>query len=127
LNNPENWSKWFRERWFDFRQGHSIYLNFLPNFANFILISFNFLVLTYQFGFFKDNIVLYAVTLVSLYVPVAIVVGKIHNERQLETDMETQARKNPYWIKLFSRMDLLEKNMDKVIVLLDSLESQKKQ
>lgn len=124
MNNPENWSKWFRERWFDFRQGHSVYLNFIPNFANFILISYNFIVVTYSIDLFKDNIIFYAVVLVSLYVPLAAIVGRNHNEKQLETDMEAQAKKNPYWIRLFERMDLLERNMDKVLILLESSEAE---
>ena len=33
-------NNWFRRRWLDFRQGHSIYLVFIITFANFITIQY---------------------------------------------------------------------------------------
>ena len=33
-------NSWFRRRWLDFRQGHSIYLVFIMTFANFIAIQY---------------------------------------------------------------------------------------
>jgi len=35
---------WMRRRWFDFRQGHSVYLIFALTFANFILIFYRLLI-----------------------------------------------------------------------------------
>ena len=32
---------WFRRRWYDFRQGHGMYLVFAMTFTNFVLIFYN--------------------------------------------------------------------------------------
>ena len=38
-------NKYLRRRWLDFRNGHSIYLVFLLNLVNFILIVYNFAII----------------------------------------------------------------------------------
>ena len=35
---------WVRRRWWEFRQGHSIYLIFILTFVNFILIAYRLLI-----------------------------------------------------------------------------------
>ena len=37
-------SNWFRRRWLDFRNGHSIYLIFIMTFANFVTIQYSLLI-----------------------------------------------------------------------------------
>ena len=38
-------NRYFRRRWLDFRNGHSIYLVFLLNLVNFVLIVYNFAII----------------------------------------------------------------------------------
>ncbi len=103
---------WVKHIWFEFRQGHGIYLSFIPSFVNFILLTYNFLIVPNSSLSFLSNIVLYSVLLVALYVPCGVVVGRLHNKRQLPIEMTVQADSNPYWKLLFTRLDCLEKKIE---------------
>lgn len=43
---------WFRRRWWEFRQGHSVYLIFVLTFVNFILIAYRLLI--EKIAYFKE-------------------------------------------------------------------------
>ncbi len=76
-------SNWTRRRWLDFRNGHSVYLIFLMTFANFVTIQYGLLI--DQVPFLKnlfESIWLFAIIYVSVYVPVAIVIGYWHRKTQ---------------------------------------------
>ena len=89
-------NSWFRRRWLDFRQGHSIYLIFIMTFANFITIQYKLLldkipsvdVLT------GGNIIGFALVFVALYVPIGIVIGYWHRKSQWKVEAEALFREN---------------------------------
>lgn len=89
-------NNWFRRRWLDFRQGHSIYLIFIMTFANFITIQYKLLldkipsvdVLT------GGNIIGFAIVFVALYVPVGILIGYWHRKSQWRVEAEALFREN---------------------------------
>jgi len=89
-------NSWFRRRWLDFRQGHSIYLIFIMTFANFITIQYKLLldkipsvdVLT------GGNIIGFAIVFVALYVPIGILIGYWHRKSQWRVEAEALFREN---------------------------------
>jgi len=89
-------NNWFRRRWLDFRQGHSIYLIFIMTFANFITIQYKLLldkipsvdVIT------GGNIIGFAVVFVALYVPIGILIGYWHRKSQWKIEAEALFKEN---------------------------------
>lgn len=89
-------NSWFRRRWLDFRQGHSIYLIFIMTFANFITIQYKLLldkipsvdVIT------GGNIIGFAVVFVALYVPIGILIGYWHRKSQWKIEAEALFKEN---------------------------------
>lgn len=88
----------FRRRWLDFRNGHSIYLAFLLTFVNFILITYNFAIKQLPFGIGEYmNLPLFILFFVSLYVPTAIILGVWHRKHQYSVENEALLRQNWMW------------------------------
>jgi len=93
---------WIRRRWYDFRQGHGIYLIFILSFANFILIFHRLLIERVEaLEEIFPNLWIFIIVFVLLYIPVAIVVGAWHRRTQLKVDIEVAIRQNPIWAKMF--------------------------
>jgi len=87
---------WLRRRWFDFRNGHTIYLVFLLSFSNFVLIFHRLLVERVNFlnEIFSDLwffIIMFAI----VYMPTAILVGHWHKKTQLQVEQEMYTLLNP--------------------------------
>jgi len=93
---------WFRRRWFDFRQGHSVYLIFALTFANFVLIFHRLLIerVPVLDKFFPD-LWIFIIIFILIYVPLAIAIGAWHRRTQLRVDSEVILRQNPLWAKMF--------------------------
>lgn len=93
---------WFRRRWFDFRQGHSVYLIFLLTFANFILIFHRLLIERVEFlhGIFNELWV-FVVVFIVIYIPASIIIGSWHRKTQLKIEADIMIRQNPLWAKMF--------------------------
>ena len=93
---------WMRRRWFDFRQGHSVYLIFLLSFSNFILIFHRLLVERVEvLNVIFSELWMFVVVFILAYVPVAIIIGAWHRRTQLKVDAEVAIRQNPLWAKMF--------------------------
>jgi len=88
-------SDWFRRRWLDFRNGHSIYLVFAMTFANFITIQYQLLIdrLPYLAGIF-DSILIFAMVFILAYVPLSIVLGYWHRKSQWKVEQDALFREN---------------------------------
>jgi predicted permease len=88
-------SDWFRRRWLDFRNGHSIYLIFVLTFANFITIQYKLLIdqIPYLAGVF-NNIIFFAIVFVLMYVPIGIVLGYWHRKTQWKVEQDALFREN---------------------------------
>ena len=88
-------SDWFRRRWLDFRNGHSIYLVFAMTFANFITIQYQLLIdrLPYLAGIF-ESICIFAILFVLAYVPLSIVLGYWHRKSQWKVEQDALFREN---------------------------------
>lgn len=72
-----------RNLWFYFRLGHAGYLGFALSMINTILI-------VYHFGFngIISDMYLFALILVAVYAPLAIIAGKFHTKFQFNTEIE---------------------------------------
>jgi uncharacterized protein YneF (UPF0154 family) len=93
---------WFRRRWWEFRQGHSIYLIFVLTFINFILISYRLLI--EKVAYFKEIIPelwIFAVLFLSVYIPAAILIGYWHRKTQLRIEATIIQQQNPLMAKMF--------------------------
>lgn len=92
---------WFRRRWFDFRQGHSVYLIFLLTFANFILIFHRLLIERVEFlnQVFKELWVFILVFIV-IYIPASIIIGSWHRKTQFKVEADVMIRQNPLLAKI---------------------------
>jgi hypothetical protein len=95
-------NSWVRRRWLDFRQGHSIYLAFLIMFANFITIQYSLMVdrLPALSGVFS-NPLLFAVAVIAIYSPVAIVVGYWHRKSQWKIEQEAMFSENVVQARMY--------------------------
>ena len=83
--------EWLGRRWFEMRVGYGTYLAFTFGFANFILILHGLTDL------FKDYpLHWFAIALVLLIVPIAILIGHRHNRTQQKTEARTLTHLNPY-------------------------------
>ena len=92
---------WVRRRWWEFRQGHSIYLIFVLTFVNFILISYRLLI--EKITIFKELIPelwIFALIFISLYIPAAILIGVWHRRTQLRVETTLVNQQNPVLAKM---------------------------
>lgn len=93
---------WFRRRWFDFRQGHSIYLIFLLTFANFILIFHRLLIERVEFLHeIFNELWVFVLVFIVIYIPASIIIGAWHRKTQLSIEADITIRQNPLWAKMF--------------------------
>jgi len=95
-------SSFFRRRWFDFRQGHSLYLIFLLSFANFLLIFHRLLIERVPLleKIFPD-LWIFSLVFILIYIPVAIAVGAWHRKTQLKTEADVVFQQSPLFSKIF--------------------------
>jgi hypothetical protein len=96
---------WMKRRWFDFRNGHALYLIFILTGANFILIFHRLLIeripiLNEIFG----NLAVFAIIFIIAYIPLAIIIGTWHRKYQLKIDVEQSMRNNLILTKMFRTM-----------------------
>lgn len=106
-------SDWFRRRWLDFRNGHSIYLVFAMTFANFITIQYQLLIdrLPYLAGIF-DSILTFAILFLLAYVPLSIVLGYWHRKSQWKVEQDALFRENKVGAIMWMYViDLIEGNV----------------
>ena len=92
---------WFRRRWFDFRQGHGIYLIFLLTFANFVLIFHRLLIERVEFlNKIFSELWVFLLVFVLIYIPTAIILGAWHRKTQLSIEADVVIRQNPLLAKI---------------------------
>ena len=87
---------WGRRRWWEFRQGHTVYLIFVLTFINFILIAYRLLI--ERVTFFKDlvpELWIFALMFILVYVPAAILIGYWHRRTQLRVETTIVNQQNP--------------------------------
>ena len=88
LHSPD---RWLGRRWFELRTGYGTYLAFTFGFGNFILILHG---LT---DWFKDYPVhWFAITMLVIIVPAAVLIGHRHNRTQQKTEARNLTHLNPY-------------------------------
>lgn len=125
-------SAWFRRRWFDFRQGHGMYLVFAMSFTNFVLIFYRLLI--EEINALSDlfsHLWVFLVVFLLAYIPFAILVGYWHRKTQMKVESEQSMRQNPLLAKNFRvLLDVLEGKATKEEIedfrnLLKSIESGK--
>jgi len=120
---------WIRRRWYDFRNGHSLYLIFLLTFSNFVLIFHRLLIERVPFlDEVFSQLWVFIIAFVLLYLPVAVLVGHWHKRTQLRIDTEMMVRQNPLAARTWRVIiDLQtgkasEKDVDDLRELLKSIE-----
>jgi len=92
---------WVRRRWWEFRQGHSIYLIFMLTFVNFILIAYRLLI--EKVTIFKELIPelwIFAVLFIICYIPAATLIGFWHRRTQLRVETTIVNQQNPILAKM---------------------------
>ena len=92
---------WGRRRWWEFRQGHSIYLIFMLTFVNFILISYRLLI--ERVAIFKELIPelwIFALLFIVCYIPAATLIGFWHRRTQLRVETTLVNQQNPILAKM---------------------------
>jgi hypothetical protein len=93
---------WLKRRWYDFRNGHSLYLIFALTGANFILIFHRLLIERIPIlNDFLGNLWVFAIIFVICYVPVAVGMGVWHRKYILKIDQEQGMRQNLLLAKMF--------------------------
>jgi len=93
---------WFRRRWFDFRQGHSVYLIFLLTFANFILIFHRLLIERVEFlNKIFNELWVFVLVFIIIYIPSSIMIGAWHRKTQFKVEADVMIRQNPLLAKIF--------------------------
>ena len=92
---------WARRRWWEFRQGHSVYLIFALTFINFILISYRLLI--ERVTVFKElvpELWIFAVLFIVAYIPAATLIGFWHRKTQLRVETTMVQQQNPVLAKM---------------------------
>ena len=87
---------WARRRWWEFRQGHSVYLIFMLTFINFILISYRLLI--ERVTIFKElipDLWIFALLFIVCYIPAATLIGFWHRRTQLRVETTIINQQNP--------------------------------
>ena len=93
---------WARRRWWEFRQGHSVYLIFVLTFINFILISYRLLI--ERVAVFKEivpELWIFALMFIIIYIPAATLIGFWHRRTQLRVETTLVQQQNPIQAKFF--------------------------
>ena len=88
---------YIKRRWLDFRNGHSIYLAFLLNLVNFILIFYNFAIIKIPLVSTFLNLPLFILISFLIYVPIAITIGHWHRRNQYAVENEALLQENWIW------------------------------
>ena len=101
---------WFRRRWYDFRQGHGMYLVFAMSFVNFVLIFYRLLIEQIDFlGDLFSNLWIFVAVFLVIYIPAAILIGNWHRKTQMRIEHEQSMKQSPLMAKNFRvLLDLLE-------------------
>ena len=87
---------WARRRWWEFRQGHSVYLIFALTFINFILIAYRLLI--ERVTVFKEivpELWIFALLFILIYIPAATLIGFWHRRTQLRVETTLVQQQNP--------------------------------
>ena len=93
---------WIRSRWWEFRQGHSVYLIFVLTFVNFILISYRLLI--EKIPFFQElipSLWIFMILFLLFYIPAALLIGYWHRKTQLKVETTLIQQQNPLLAKMF--------------------------
>jgi uncharacterized protein YneF (UPF0154 family) len=121
---------WFRRRWYDFRQGHGMYLVFAMSFVNFVLIFYRLLIEQIDFlGDLFSNLWIFVIMFLAVYIPAAILIGNWHRKTQMKIEHEQSMKQSPLMAKNFRvLLDLLEgkaskKEVEDLRKFLKSIES----
>ena len=98
-------SNWVKRRWYDFRNGHAMYLIYTLTGVNFILIFHRLLIerVPYLNEIFSD-LWFFAIVFILAYIPIATFIGAWHRKNQLQIDAEQVFRRNPPFAKMFRIM-----------------------
>ena len=101
---------WVRRRWYDFRQGHGMYLVFAMSFVNFVLIFYRLLIEQIDFlGDLFSNLWIFVAVFLVIYIPAAILIGNWHRKTQMRIEHEQSMKQSPLMAKNFRvLLDLLE-------------------
>ena len=123
---------WFRRRWYDFRQGHGMYLVFAMSFVNFVLIFYRLLIEQIDFlGDLFSNLWIFVAVFLVIYIPAAILIGNWHRKTQMRIEHEQSMKQSPLMAKNFRvLLDLLEgkastKEVEELRKFLKSIENGK--
>lgn len=92
---------WLKERFWDFRQGHGVYLSYLLSFMSFITITYVLLISKIpEMEKVFPTVYIYAAFFLIAYPSAAIIIGfKIFRKSQFKTDLEIGVEENPYLFK----------------------------
>jgi hypothetical protein len=101
---------WLRRRWYDFRQGHGMYLVFAMSFVNFVLIFYRLLIEQIDFlGDIFSHLWVFVLIFLAVYIPLAILIGNWHRKTQMKIEHEQSMKQSPLMAKNFRiLLDLLE-------------------
>ncbi len=93
---------WLRRRWYEFRQGHSVYLVFIMSFSNFILISYRLLIerIPSLQSIFSE-LWIFIVFFVVVYIPAAIMIGHWHRTTQLKVETTIGMLESPLLARFY--------------------------
>ncbi len=123
---------WARRRWWEFRQGHSVYLIFMLTFINFILISYRLLI--EKVIFFKElfpELWIFAILFILCYIPAAVLIGFWHRKTQLRVETTLVQQQNPVLAKMVRTLldvqtgKATEKEIEEFRKMLESIEKRK--
>ena len=104
--------EWIKNRWLEFRFGHSIYMSFLMGLSNFILLFFNFLIMQSALAnTIFGNLMIFASVFMMLYIPVGTLTGRWHKKSQYKTDQKTLLESNPPLQKILDNQEKIRKDI----------------
>lgn len=90
-------NNWFKRRFYDFRNGHTIYLAFTMNFVQFIIIFYSLAIERFNFlQLLFPEIWQWVIFFVAIYAPAAVIIGRWHITNQWRAEVKQSTLNNPY-------------------------------
>ena len=97
MNVPKNF---VRKLWWDGRMGHNTYLMFVLTFANFIIITYNFLLEGSVFDDYIQHLWIFLIIFFISYFPAAVLIGRWHTHTQIPVELTMREFENPVFAQM---------------------------
>ena len=93
---------WLQRRFYEARLGHTNYFGFFISMGTFVIVAFAYISANLPFILnLFPHITIFAAFALAIYLPVVIIVGHLHLQKQIPIENIRMFERNPYFAKMF--------------------------